>query len=348
MLSNPMKRSRRFFRDVRIGWKAVRTQLDRYHPILAHIVPIRRCNLSCKYCNEYDAVSAPVPTETVFRWVDKLGALGTDFVTVSGGEPFLHPDLDGIVARIRKNGMVATLITNGYYLSKERIAGLNRAGLDHLQISIDNVEPDSVSLKSLRLLEPKLRWLAEASEFTVSINTVLGSGVENPEDASTILKRASELGFTTSFGIVHDGKGQLRALGEREMAVFRAINEPNKRRWPHYWNARFQENLALGLPNEWSCRAGSRYLYVDELGIVSYCSQQRGTPGIPLEAYTREHLRHEYGAKKSCAPYCTVNCVQQVAMADNWRSPQRRIAGLPVRTVTAPSERGRGDEALAG
>jgi MoaA/NifB/PqqE/SkfB family radical SAM enzyme len=343
-----MKRRRRFFRDVRIGWKAIRTQLDRYHPILAHIVPIRRCNLSCAYCNEYDAVSPPVPTETVFRWVDKLGALGTDFVTVSGGEPFLHPDLDRIVARIRKNGMVATLITNGYHLSKERIAGLNRAGLDHLQISIDNVEPDSVSLKSLRLLEPKLRWLAEASEFTVSINTVLGSGVENPEDASTILKRASELGFTTSFGIVHDGKGQLRALGEREMAVFRAINEPNKRRWPHYWNARFQENLALGLPNEWSCRAGSRYLYVDELGIVSYCSQQRGTPGIPLEAYTREHLRREYGTKKSCAPYCTVNCVQQVAMADNWLSRQKLVARLPVRPTTPTPERTRGDEALAG
>ena len=77
-------------------------QLDRYHPILAHIVPIRRCNLSCTYCNEYDAVSPPVPSETVLRWVDKLAALGTDFVTVSGGEPFMHPELDAIVARIRE------------------------------------------------------------------------------------------------------------------------------------------------------------------------------------------------------------------------------------------------------
>jgi MoaA/NifB/PqqE/SkfB family radical SAM enzyme len=342
-----MKSSRRFFRDLRIGWKALRTQLHRYHPILAHIVPIRRCNLACAYCNEYDSVSPPVPTETVFRWVDKLGALGTDFVTVSGGEPFMHPELDAIIARIRKRGMVATLITHGYYLSRERIEGLNRAGLDHLQISIDNIEPDEVSLKSLRLLEPKLKWLAERGQFTVSINSVLGSGVKNPGDAAVILRRARELGFTTSFGIVHDGTGQLRPLAPREMAVFREINEPNKKTWPHYWNARFQENLARGLPNEWSCRAGSRYLYVDEFGLVSYCSQQRGTPGIALETYTKEHIRHEFATRKDCAPYCTVNCVQQVAMADNWRSRQRLVARLPAHRPTRPKPAGR-DEALAG
>ena len=140
-----MKRSRRLLRDIRIGWKALRTQVDRYHPILAHIVPIRRCNLACGYCNEYDAVSAPVPIETVFRWVDKLGALGTDFVTISGGEPFLHPELDAIVGRIRKNGMVATLITNGYYLSKERMQFSRRYveqldGVEH-EILLDEDAP---------------------------------------------------------------------------------------------------------------------------------------------------------------------------------------------------------------
>jgi len=342
-----MTRRRRFLRDLRIGWKALRTVVDKYHPILAHIVPIRRCNLACAYCNEYDAVSAPVPTNVVFRWVDKLAELGTAFVTVSGGEPFLHPDLEAIIARIRKRGMVATLITNGYYLSRERIDGLNRAGLDHLQISIDNVEPDAVSKKSLRLLEPKLKWLAERRQFTVTINSVLGSGVKNPEDAAVILRRARELGFTTCFGIVHDGTGQLRPLGAREMAVFREVNGFNKKTWPHHWNARFQENLARGLPNEWSCRAGSRYLYVDEFGKVSYCSQQRGIPGIPLESYTKDHIRHEYDTRKGCAAYCTVNCVQQVAMADNWRSPQRLVARLPVRPATRP-EAARGDEALAG
>ena len=98
------------------------------HPLLAHIIPIRRCNLACKYCNEYDDFSKPVPTEDMFRRVDKLGELGTAVITISGGEPLLHPDLDDIIARIRKNGMVAGLITNGYLLTPDRIQRLNRAG----------------------------------------------------------------------------------------------------------------------------------------------------------------------------------------------------------------------------
>jgi MoaA/NifB/PqqE/SkfB family radical SAM enzyme len=156
-----MKLTTRWARYLRLGRLSVWSLLDPNHPILAHLIPMRRCNLSCAYCNEYDSVSQPVPLELMLRRVDRLAELGTGIVTVSGGEPLMHPEVEAIVARIRHRGMAATMITNGYYLSPERIEKLNRAGLDHLQISIDNVEPDEVSKKSLRLLEPKLKWLAE-------------------------------------------------------------------------------------------------------------------------------------------------------------------------------------------
>jgi len=86
------------------------------HPLLAHIIPTRRCNLACEYCNEYDDFSKPVPTEAMFQRVDKLAALGTAVITISGGEPLLHPKLYEIIHRIRKCGMIAGLITNGYLL----------------------------------------------------------------------------------------------------------------------------------------------------------------------------------------------------------------------------------------
>ena len=70
-------------------------------PVVAHLVPVRRCNLSCTYCNEYDAYSAPVPTSDVIRRDDLLAALGVGIVTMSGGEPLLHPELDEIVRRVR-------------------------------------------------------------------------------------------------------------------------------------------------------------------------------------------------------------------------------------------------------
>src|SRR5258708_3286677 len=171
---------RRAQRAVRAAKEVARALVDTHHPILVHVVPMRRCNLACAYCNEDDAVSSPVPREVMRRRLDKLALLGTAMITVSGGEPLMHPDLDAMIAHTRARGMVSSVITNGYYLSRERIARLNAAGLDYLQISIDNVEPDEVSLKSLRLLEPKLQWLAEDAEFRINLNSAAGAGVKNP------------------------------------------------------------------------------------------------------------------------------------------------------------------------
>jgi MoaA/NifB/PqqE/SkfB family radical SAM enzyme len=283
-------------------------------------------------------VSNPVPLDAMLARIDKLAELGTAMITVSGGEPLLHPQLEAMVVRMRRRGIVASLITNGYLLSRERIASLNDSGLDYLQISIDNVDPDEVSMKSLRLLEPKLKWLSELALFHVNINSVLGGGTKNPDDALVVARRARELGFNSSVGVIHDGRGQLRGLGEREMEVYNEIKRFGTRGDVRV-NALFQDNLVRGQPNDWKCRAGSRYLYVDEDGIVSYCSQMRGIPGIPLEEYTKQDLVREYGARKPCAPYCTINCVQRVAVFDNWRSPQTTTALLrPARPARPAGE----------
>src|SRR5262249_26110235 len=151
-----------------------------------HIIPMRRCNLACTYCNEFDDFSAPVPLEEMFRRIDRLAALGASVITISGGEPLMHPELDDVIRRIRSHGMIAGLITNGYLLVPERVRRLNRAGLEYLQISIDNVQPDDVSMKSLKVLDKKLEWLAEHADFAVNINSVVGGGIKNPEDAVVI------------------------------------------------------------------------------------------------------------------------------------------------------------------
>ena len=85
----------------------------------------------------------------------------------------------------------------------------------------------------------------------------------------------------------------------------------------------FQENLADGKPNAWRCRAGARYIYVCENGLVHYCSQQRGYPGVPLTSYTTEDIKREFLTPKSCAPFCTIGCVHRVSTMDFWRKPQR-------------------------
>ena len=316
---------------LRRRWRSVRTRARELrmigkalastkHPILVHIIPNRRCNLACTYCNEFDDFSKPVPLEEMNKRLDILAGMGTSIITISGGEPLMHPELHEVIRHIRRRGMIAGMITNGFLLDKKQIEKLNAAGLEHLQISIDNTVPDEVSLKSLKTLDTRLEWLAQYAIFQVNINSVLGSGVKNPEDALTIAHRAIELGFTSTVGIIHDHNGQLKPLGARETEIFEEIMSLGKRSFSRFND--FQHNVARGREHNWRCRSGSRYLYVCEDGLVHWCSQQRGYPGIPLAEYTAEMRHREYRTDKFCAPRCTVSCVQQVAMLDNWRDPQ--------------------------
>lgn len=297
------------------------------HPILAHIIPMRQCNLACKYCNEYDKTSKPVPLEEMFRRIDKLAELGTTIITISGGEPLMHPELDQVIARIRHHGMIAGLITNGYLLTSARIERLNRAGLEHLQISIDNVMPDEVSKKSLKVLDKKLQLLSEYAEFHVNINSVVGGGIKHPQDALVIGRRALELGFTSTVGIIHDGDGQLLGLQPEEREIYAQMKALEKASYARVNG--FQDNIAHGRPNQWRCRSGARYLYICEDGLVHYCSQQRGYPAKPLREYTVADIKREYRTEKPCAAHCTVSCVHQVATLDNWRAPQSLPQGAP-------------------
>ena len=300
-----------------------------HHPILAQIIPIRRCNLACTYCNEFDKHSPPVPTAQMLRRVDKLGELGTSIITFSGGEPTLHPDLDRLIERVRERNAIATLITNGYLLVPERIKQLNAAGLDYLQISIDNVQPDETSKKSLKVLDRKLEWLAEYAEFDVTINSVLGSAISQPEDAYAIARRARALGFNSTVGILHDGGGQLSSLGTQQRSVYDKIVQLGTGLFSFAHLDSFQQNTIRGLPTKWHCPAGGRFLYVCEDGLVHYCSQQRGHPAIPLENYTPEDLLREGQKPKGCAPFCTISCVHQTAMLDDFRTrPGETLAGI--------------------
>ncbi len=129
---------------------------------------------------------------------------------------------------MRRTGAIAGMITNGYLLNVERIERLNRAGLDHMQISIDNLEPDEVSKKSLKVLDKKLQMLAEHAEFHVNINSVVGGGFKDPNDALVIGKRALELGFESTIGIIHDGDGQLKPLKEDEAQGLLRDDEPEE------------------------------------------------------------------------------------------------------------------------
>ncbi|GAJ30765.1 radical SAM protein [Acidomonas methanolica] len=306
---------------LRFAAKAVGT---RYTPLLAQLVVTRRCNLACGYCNEYDDFSSPVPTEVVEQRIAHLAALGTASLTLTGGEPLLHPDLDRLVRFARDRGMIVTTITNGFRLSRSWIERLNAAGLQGMQVSIDNLQPDEISMKSLSSVEGRLALLSEHARFKVNVNSVMGVTGARTQDIVTIAETAARYGLQHSVGVLHDHSGLLKPLSPEQKAAYKRVTEISPS-IVHKLNYHlFQKNLMDGQPNAWKCRAGARYLYITEDGAVHWCSQQRGRPGKALLEYTRDDIRREYATEKTCSPTCTLSCVHQMSLFDRYRGAQSK------------------------
>jgi MoaA/NifB/PqqE/SkfB family radical SAM enzyme len=181
----------------------------RYSPFLAQLVIIRRCNLSCSYCSEYDKVSDPIPTEILEERLQKLKSLGTFGISLTGGEPTLHSQLPTLIRKCRKLGFFRTgMISNGFLLRPELIEALNEAGLQEMQISIDGVEANDATQKVLANLKKRLQWLREYARFRVIVSGVLGACP--PREAEEVISFARQLGFIPRVLLLHDTNGQLK------------------------------------------------------------------------------------------------------------------------------------------
>jgi MoaA/NifB/PqqE/SkfB family radical SAM enzyme len=299
---------------------------DSKRPFLAQVVVTRRCNLSCGYCNEYDDVSSPVPFEELKARIDHLAALGTVVVTLTGGEPLLHPRLDELVAHVVAHGMVCTMISNGYAFTKRWIERLNAAGLTLVQISIDNLEPNDVSQKSLSKIQHRLAGLKEHARFGVNINAVLGSC--SPEATRALVSQVEELGFFMTVGLLHDHSGQLDAgLAGAELAtLYQEMRRRSKKSVFHHVGEGWEDRMIERGQVPFRCRAGARYLYVDEFGKVSYCSQRRGDPGVSLLGYTKRDAELAFDTPKGCEASCTIACVRRASALDRWRSQSGELS----------------------
>jgi len=287
-----------------------------YSPFLAQLVVIRRCNLACKYCNEFDDHSPPVPRETLERRIDRIHELGSFAIEFTGGEPLEHPDLVDLVRyasakRFRK----VMLISNGYLWNEEMVHRLNDAGLDELQVSVDGVQPNDVTIKVLKPLRKKLETITKHARFEVVISGVVGSAPAG--EVSEVIAFAREHGCRPRVLLIHGHDGQL-SLTPEQRAEYEHVRGLLGRKFRESGDYRTRLIETGAAP--FKCRSGSRYIYVDEFGVVRWCSQTRDVFGIPLEDYTAKDLRTQFHTRKSCNEGCTVGCARTCSAPDEWRS----------------------------
>ena len=105
-----------------------------------------RCPLHCPYCsNPLDLVrsQAELSTDDWKRVFAEARALGVLQLGLSGGEPLVRRDLEELVAHAHEVGLYQTLVTSALGLTRERAERLKAAGLDHVQISMQDAERES-------------------------------------------------------------------------------------------------------------------------------------------------------------------------------------------------------------
>ena len=296
-------------KPVRTAWNV----LVRKAPIEAQLIITRRCNLSCGYCNEYDDHSPSIPVDALKERIDALHGLKTAAINLLGGEPLLHPELPALVRYTRRKSLVA-LITNGFLLSEQIVDDLNDAGLDHMQISVDALAPsnDLFIQKSLKSVRARLRALKDRARFSLHVNAVLCP--QSIDEYDELVAEVRALEMPISIGLVHDAEGQVDIEGEPYLSTWEQFyaEEGNFSAIEREYGSR----LLQGEKPDWHCRAGHRYIYVDEFGKVQYCASQRGYLGRDVTGYTRANMLAAGSLKKTCSTGCSIGCAYRCSAVD--------------------------------
>ncbi|MGB1026353.1 MAG: radical SAM protein, partial [Rhodospirillaceae bacterium] len=107
-----------------------------------------RCPMRCAYCSNplaLDPVAGELDTEAWKSVLDQAAKMGVLQANFSGGEPALRPDLEQLVAHARSVGLYVNLITSGLPLTQERVTALAEAGLDHVQLALQDITDDGIA-----------------------------------------------------------------------------------------------------------------------------------------------------------------------------------------------------------
>ncbi len=297
--------------------------LFRRAPIETQLIITRRCNLSCGYCSEYDKTSEMIPLDVLKRRMDVLHRLGVVNIALLGGEPLLHPDLPEIVAYGSRHAQVS-ITTNGFLVTESLIRRLNAAGLANMEVSVDAVRADRTGYiqKCLKTIRPKLGLVRQFAQFDAFVNMVLCE--QTREEFGEAIRELHELGFVVTIDLLHDSHGTIQIGGETYQDLWKQwyVDRTPQAGLDQDYGA----ELIAGRRPAWRCRAGSRFLYVDEFGLVQFCSAQRGRLNKPLADYTRRDLRAHARTYKGCERGCALLCVYRVSALDN--RPLHAVASL--------------------
>ena len=251
-----------------------------------------RCPLSCPYCSNPLALEDRRDELGTAEWARvfaEAASLGVLQVHLSGGEPAARRDLVAITASAHAAGLYTNLITSGIGLTPARLAELQAAGLDHVQLSIQDAAADSADrIAGYAGAHARKRALAgavAASGLALTVNAVIHRA--NIDRVAEIVALAAELGA----GRVEIAHAQYHGWGLRNRAALMPTREQVARAVDAIARLRpdYQDRLVIDLvlPEYYARRPkpcmggwGRRSLNVTPSGRVLPCHAAETIPGL--------------------------------------------------------------------
>lgn len=150
-------------------------------PPLAMLAELtHRCPLQCPYCSNplnLERASNELTTAEWTRAIDEAASMGVLQIHFSGGEPTVRPDLEALVRHAHDTGLYTNLITAGVLLDEARIKKLADAGLDHVQLSFQDSEPEGGDriggFKGGHEKKIEIARLVRAADLPLTLNLVV-------------------------------------------------------------------------------------------------------------------------------------------------------------------------------
>ena len=200
-----------------------------------------RCPLACPYCSNPLHMEGRETEMSTDQWRDifsQAAALGVLHVHLSGGEPASRRDLRELVAHCAKEGLYTNLITSGVGLTQKLVGELASAGLDHVQLSIQDSEPKGADwiggyeggfAKKMEVAA----WVAEEG-LPLTVNAVIhranvARAAEMVDFAVTLGARRIEIAHTQYYGWALHNRAHLMPTREQSEKAYTEVEERRER-----------------------------------------------------------------------------------------------------------------------
>lgn len=271
-----------------------REPLGADHPYTLIAELTYRCPLRCPYCSNPVELAAAGELSTAdwCRVFAEAAALGVMQVHLTGGEPLARRDLEALVARAREVGLYTNLITSGVPLTRERLSALAAAGVDHVQLSVQDADPEGADrVAGHPAFAHKIdvaAWVKEAG-LPLTVNVVLHR--DNVDRVPEIIALAERLGAdrlelanTQYLGWALENRAALLPTREQLDHAFAVASAARARLLGRMEMIYVTPDYHAAWPR--ACMEGwaRRYVHVAPTGLVLPCHAAHTLPGLAFES----------------------------------------------------------------